>query len=662
MYDEIFQEEQKKIEFDNLLSNNSKQNLKEELSELYHEKLLYAQTLKKELKEKIIGQDIAIDIVTKSLRTLDIKSESSPLKTFMFLGPSAVGKTYMAQTLASNLNGYKYLELNMTQYNKHQDGQMLFGTERGWNTETNGLITTFVKENSKTIIFFDEFEKAHTNIQLKLLSIFSEGYLHDNLGWDEDGDPVKSTSDIEPSCIETKVDFTNTIIIIGSNLVKNLYNNHNFVDSFNDNYFEAETQIIQELQTEMKIEEGDKVLAIVPEMLSRLSQAKMVLFNKLEFEDIVDISMKSFDKKMDYFKNMLNINIKNNIGSNMAIDLLILTFSPYMDIRRIQSKLYDIVFDKIDDFMIDSDLRYSDIKSIALKVDRDTTKLYKKELLTKIEDKSLLKELFRKNLTFKMNSIVSYSAKTKILSFAITNGSLEKVKKVNDYTGNGALLVDVPDTTFDDIIGHEKIKDRLTEILNLLKYDDIHDKFNTTTPKGMLLYGESGTGKTMLARALANISGLPFIQTTANDLIDINKKNMSTMKEIFNRAKEYAPAIIFIDEIDTIGSREKNGNSYLINELLTQIDGFSTNENIFIIAATNHKENLDPALLRAGRLELHIEVPTLDKNARRFFVKRILEKPCETNIDIEKLVTYTSNLNGSSLEKISNESSLYCIR
>jgi len=136
------------------------------------------------------------------------------------------------------------------------------------------------------------------------------------------------------------------------------------------------------------------------------------------------------------------------------------------------------------------------------------------------------------------------------------------------------------------------------------------------------------------------------------------------MKEVFQRAREYAPSIVFIDEIETIVRRGSNITPASINELLTQIDGFSQNvdENIFIIAATNYKDNIDEAILRSGRIELHLEVPPLDRKGREAFIKRMLQKPSQNGIDIQKLVSYTTGMSGADLQKVANEVALYAIR
>ena len=177
----------------------------------------------------------------------------------------------------------------------------------------------------------------------------------------------------------------------------------------------------------------------------------------------------------------------------------------------------------------------------------------------------------------------------------------------------------------------------------------------------MLLYGPPGTGKTMLAKACAKEAELPFISTTGLELLKPEKT-----KQIFSKAKEYAPAIIFIDEIDTIGKRDAgNGKEIPINKLLSEMDGFSgrKGEHIFVIAATNYKENIDSAIIRPGRVEIHIEINNLDKEARQYFLNKIIEKkPTSGSFDMKKLLMYTTGFTGAQLEMLGKEASFYCLR
>ena len=635
-----------------------------------------ASVLKKNLEKEIFSQGIAVASVVDAVKNKVIFSDNSPKYTFFFLGPPATGKTHMAKLISQSFDEYKFLDLNMTSFQAHNTGQFLFGTEKGWSTESNGMLTSFVKNNPKTVILFDEFEKAHTNIQTKLLSIFSNGSLSDALGWleadlndlieDEDGDtPFNSSNDSHKNRIneiKRTIDFSETIVIFTSNLGSSIYNNHDFLDTLEEDAHQAETIILQALAKEEKKEADEKVAAIVPEMLSRISQGSIVLFDKLDMDALLKVSIDSFKESLKTITQKFDLKFSFNKKNVTFFYTHVLRFAPEPDIRRIKSKIYEQFTDKLTDYLMDNDMLWSDIDAIEIQVDLKVEQFVRREIKTRIKKDELLKYMFRRNYTLKLkDSVIKQDRK---LIYTINDAEFEKIKKAEDLSGDGAITFDIPDVKFDDIDGHIEPIKRLKEIANLLKNPKQLKNFNAKIPKGMLLFGKPGTGKTMLASALANYADLPFIATTANELIDFSKNDYTLMKKIFDRAKEYAPSIIFIDEIDTFGNRENGGSISAINELLTQINGFddNTQESVFIIAATNYKDRIDDAILRAGRIELHVEIPTLDIEGRTAFIDKILQKPVEKNIDAKKLLMYTYGMTGAQLEKIANESALHAIR
>jgi len=625
--------------------------------------------LKKALEDKIYGQDVAIDAVVDSIKNKVIDSDETPKHIFFFLGPPATGKTYMSKIIAQNFEGYKFFEASMSDYQSHNDGQNLFGTDKGYGSESVGDLTAFVKENPKTVILIDEFEKAHTVVQRKFLTILSGGYLVDALGWipdifDDEHEIFDSNNSEHKKRVAnriTKIDFTQTIVVFTSNLGSSLYNNQEFLAHMNSDYHEAETMILQELGSEKKRESDHEIAAIVPEMLSRLAQGKVVLFNKLTMKSLREIAGDEFTNKLRELTKRYKLKFTYNSKSIPFIQSQILRFAPEVDARRVKSKIYEQFTDKLTDYLLKNNLLWNDIDKIEIKVSDSVVEYMKKNITRKINDGSLLRYLFRKNLTLKLTDSVTKEGD--VLIYSLTAIEFKKVEKVGDMVGEGGITFDIPKISFDDIHGNVEPLKRLKEIANLLKNPQALKHFDAKLPKGMLLYGRPGTGKTMLAKAFANYADLPFIETTANDLIDFANKDYSMMKKLFTRAKDYAPSIIFIDEIDTFGNREDN-NSSPINELLTQINDLSNevDESVFIIAATNYKDRIDDAILRAGRIELHVEIPTLDRVGREAFMSQVLKRPCSKNIKVNELVTYTAGMTGAQLEKIINESSLYAIR
>ena len=377
-------------------------------SEKSKDPIYQAGILKKNLEKEIFSQEAALNAVVDVVKNKVIFSDEMPKYTFFFLGPPATGKTHMAKLIANSFNGYKFLELNMTTFQSHNSGQFMFGTEKGYSTESNGLLTSFVKKNPKTVILFDEFEKAHSSVQKRLLPMFSEGSLYDALGWlkdilssesDSDGDVPFNSNDEQHKArvseMKTKIDFSQTIIIFTSNLGSTIYDNQNFVDTLKNDPHQAETIILQSLSKEEKKEADEDTAAIVPEMLSRLSQASIALFNKLTMEALLKISVESFKDNLNTFTKRFDLKFSFNKKNTPFFYAQLLRFAPEPDIRRIKTKIYEQFTDKLTDYLLHHEMLWSDINEVEVEVDLEVEQFIRREIVKRAKKGKLLKYMFR---------------------------------------------------------------------------------------------------------------------------------------------------------------------------------------------------------------------------------------------------------------------------
>jgi transitional endoplasmic reticulum ATPase len=232
------------------------------------------------------------------------------------------------------------------------------------------------------------------------------------------------------------------------------------------------------------------------------------------------------------------------------------------------------------------------------------------------------------------------------------------------------VFVEVPEVRWSDIGGLEDVKQQLREAVEWpLKYQDVFDKMGIRPPRGILLYGPPGVGKTMLAKAAATESGANFIAVNGPEILSkwVGESERA-IREVFRRARMVAPAIIFLDEIDSIaparGSRVDSGvTDRIVNQLLTEMDGIKPLRGVVVIAATNRPDLLDPALLRPGRFDRTIKVPPPDRRARLEILKIHTRRvPLAPDVDLEKLADMTNGFTGADLEALVREAVMLALR
>ncbi len=223
---------------------------------------------------------------------------------------------------------------------------------------------------------------------------------------------------------------------------------------------------------------------------------------------------------------------------------------------------------------------------------------------------------------------------------------------------------------FDDVAGEDEAKENLTEIVEYLHDPGKYREIGASMPKGVLLVGPPGTGKTMLAKAVAGESNVPFFSMSGSEFVEMFVgMGASKVRDLFKQAKEKAPCIVFIDEIDAIGQKRDGrvmGNDereQTLNQLLTEMDGFEENNGVILLAATNRPESLDPALLRPGRFDRRVPVELPDLKGREDILKVHARKVrMEKDVDYQKIARMASGASGAELANIVNEAALRAVR
>ena len=320
---------------------------------------------------------------------------------------------------------------------------------------------------------------------------------------------------------------------------------------------------------------------------------------------------------------------------------------------------------------------------------KDNTKIYKTGVMN---DPDLIERLHASGAQFSSEIVEQMSPFLSALLTWVLPGVIFIVlgqflaRKMMDKAGGGAASMmfgngdsgakiyvqSTEGIRFNDVAGEDEAKENLQEIVNYLHDPSKYKEIGASMPKGILLVGPPGTGKTMLAKAVAGEANVPFFSISGSEFVEMFVgMGASKVRELFSQAKEKAPCIVFIDEIDAIGQKRSSGSAYggndereqTLNQLLTEMDGFEGNNGVIILAATNRPESLDPALTRPGRFDRRVPVELPDLKGREAILRVHAKKvKLEDNIDFTAIARMASGASGAELANIVNEAALRAVR
>ncbi len=270
---------------------------------------------------------------------------------------------------------------------------------------------------------------------------------------------------------------------------------------------------------------------------------------------------------------------------------------------------------------------------------------------------------------------------TTILPFALIAGFIYLMLRQAQGTNNQAMAFgksrarmftgDQPTVTFDDVAGADEAKEELREIVEFLKEPEKFIQLGARIPKGVLLVGSPGTGKTLLAKAVSGEAGVPFFSISGSEFVEMFVGvGASRVRDLFDQAKRHSPCIIFVDEIDAVGRHRGAGlggshdeREQTLNQILVEMDGFDTDTNVIVVAATNRPDILDPALMRPGRFDRRVILDRPDMRGREAILKvHTRGKPLASDVDISTLAKSTPGFVGADLENLVNEAAIVAAR
>ena len=612
-------------------------------------------TLKQNLLAKVLGQTQAIEALTDTLVKGTYQARrGGPLGVFLFVGPSATGKTYLAQEVAAQLGeGWSYITVAMAGLTHENQSTDLDGTEPSYNNAQPGRLTSHVRKYPRSVIVFEDPDKANPAVLSRLVPMLTNGVMSDRFGFYPENDPKRTA--IAPP----EVDFQQSLVIFITRAGEAAYDDANFQQLSAKNPGQAADMVLEELrQLQSQLGNANGVTQFAPGLMDRLSAGRVLLFRPLGLKHLCDLAQQAFDEVCLSFGDRFKCDVSlSDFDNTFIFQALVLSQGPEPDARKVQHAVIASLLDPVTDWMLANPANTTiGCKRVVWEMS-EQTRVEVARLLQELGALDSMRAVMRRGLKLSWDFQLELIDETlRAVIFGLVPG---RITQASDVRGQGAVRVEVPAVSFAQIAGHHKVKERLKEVISLLKDPTQLRSMDVNVPKGLLLYGPPGTGKTMIAKAFAHEAGLPFIATTGSELL-----NLAFMRTLFQRARKYAPSLVFIDEIDALGRRDAGGYDVQINQLLIELDGFDTSlsEPVFVVAATNLKDKLDTALLRAGRIDIHVEVPQLDRDARTYFIDRYLNLPNDGSLLRETLLAQTSGMSGADLEQVRREVVLEMLR
>lgn len=570
--------------------------------------------LETRLQDELFDQGIAVSMVSQSLYEADFLEKKTLYRAlFTFIGSPNSGKHFLAQKLLEHDEQLEYIKIfHMDWYAEGENGKASALIENE--------INAFVTEHPASILLFEDIEKAELQVQLTLYALFTD---HAN----------------------KKMDLSQAVIVFTTSRAASFTAQSDFKALYRDNPLAAQTYLMERLAKEQVVLSGMIEQAFDAKLLSLINQNAVIPFNKLTLTSLIKIGARALHEMSQNFLHRSSIEIEY-MGFDKIAALLTLSLAPYLNAKHIKEKLPEVMFTHIY-----SGLKLQEkVEKIICRVSAEAETFFKEALG---DDAKLLKELRdqHKRVSLTWDYMLEDDVVVCEIQKAIFTKRMIKVSQEESFSAS--------EVSFDDIAGHKKVKKELLEIVELLKNPSRLEAFSMTLPKGIVLHGVANIGKKMLARAFAKELDMPYIAIAQADLFDEAK-----IDHLYTQARAMAPSIVILEDIDIQGIMGGTVSPVPVAPFMAQLDALplSLEPQVFTIATIGAISAVQEPLIASNYLNITIEVPKLDIEARRFFIEQVLHMPNDGKIDVDKVVRYISGMDGKELKKIAHDAALFAAR
>jgi cell division protease FtsH len=580
--------------------------------------------------------------------SISLTDNTRKLPATLFLhGPQGAGNHEMSRKIASAMSGlgYAQLEVDLSQFRTEGEEASISGSKPYWTGSRAGIVTSFIYQHPKAVIVFHNMDRTLPRVLESLYQPLTTGFWVDQFGLDESEESPSHSKKRTP----TTVDCREVTFIFNASEGSDWYQNPDYV-KFIDSDF-AKPMIIEAMRDATQHYRGESTPVFHGPVLDIVSDS-LVLLKPAAWESLRATAKRNLLQACRNIGRRFScqISVKN---AQAIADLHLLRFGPAQGISACAAKSFE-------DGALSSFATWSVAKDAqaAVKLNMDERAI--KALSDIIHDLGCdpIATLRRKGQSVRYSVGIEENDVTGV-TFMLRDLDLQQTPRLKDFTGEIHIEAAVPAVGFADVAGHPEAKEFFREMIGYLRQPERVAETGVDLPKGALLYGPPGSGKTRLAQAFAGEAGMPFIAVTGADLLYPHR-----ISELYRIAKRSAPCVIFIDEVDVIGKRGRQGSAHdtAINTLLTKVQGFSCAQPIFHIMATNRENSLDDALVRPGRIDRRFYCGSLSREGRSRMIERLLKVTRLEQKSTSKLLPLTYGMTGAEIEQIVRECGLRRLR
>jgi ATP-dependent Zn protease len=566
-------------------------------------------------KQEIIGQERVIGFLSSVVdRAGKVRPFNGVEGLVTLTGPPACGKNFAAKLIGRYLER-EILILHMGEYAFSDDIGRLVGKD--------GILEKWITEYPNGIVICEDIDKADHSIQRTLAGIVTDG-APDDIGR-----------------------YRQSLFLFTFTLGDPAWYEKEFVDSYYENPLLRQGTFYEEIaKIALRDEEGNLVSLFDAQILTVLSEGELALFYALDLKTLWQICGRILQRTVSRLNAVSMTRIEIKSPETLALGFL-LGFSPYLNAKRIVYKLPALLADRLA-------LSCEGVETCRFNVSAKAEKWLQNFFDLSFDLKYFVKFERRFELIWKVRKRKN--------SVSVTLDSLREIetqKPDQRTTYADRFSIKTSHIGLDDVAGQVRVKKELKSIIKVLQNEKGLRHFHISLPRGLLLYGPEGVGKTMLVKAFAKEAGLPYIYLRNVDLFD-----ELLIQEVYARARIAAPVIVVLEGVDTKGVIDGNYTHIPTDVLCEMIDHVPSGPDnyIFTVATAREIEEIPGNLTHPGRIDQSVEVPELDREARRFFAKKILEKPHEKGIDIDRITRYMTGMNGYELGRIAKEAALDALR